>query len=138
MMKLFIPILFLAFIGSLRAEEVKFWHEGRITPEQPFKAKVIGIRHGWGWDTLILREEGEGRYCLATFGNPLGEYKTVEIKDFDQAAMIKSGAIFLTPGIEVSRFSWSMSIWKHGKIFGEEDSARRHLKKSTKPENKSE
>ena len=84
---------------------------------------------------LILKEiEGDGRYCLATFGNPLGDYQIVQKDDFDAKAMKQKGAIFLNPAIEVKRFSWSMGIWRHGRVFGDDDAATKLQKRM---ENKS-
>ena len=117
------------FSVSAQGEE-ELWSEGKITPEQPFKAEVIGVKPGWGWDTIILKEVGgTGRYCLATFGNLLGTYAIVEPDKFDRDRMIELGATFLTPPVEVERFSWSMGVWKHGKIFGVEDAATKSYKK---------
>lgn len=116
-------------VANAQAEE-ELWSEGKITPEQPFKAEVVGVRPGWGWDTIILKEVGgSGRYCLATFGNPFRAYVILEPNNFDRDRMLELGTTFLSPPVEVSRFSWSMSIWKHGKIFGEEDAARKSKKK---------
>jgi len=122
-------------VANVQAED-ELWDEGKITPEQPFKAVVLGVTPGWGWDTIILREVGgKGRYCLATFGNPLGTYTIVDPDKFDQDRMLELGATFLTPPVEVQRFSWSMGVWKHGKIFGEDDAATKNYKKK---ENKAE
>ncbi|MFC5049134.1 hypothetical protein ACFPK9_00680 [Rubritalea spongiae] len=118
---------FLITFTSLQGEDL--WINGRITPDQPFKAKVIGIQPGWGWDTIILQEiDGEKRYCLATFGNPNGTYQIIAPNNFKKDSYIDKGATFLEPSVDVSRFSWSMSIWKHGKIFGEKDTATKHYK----------
>ena len=128
-------IVFSLFIVNAQAEE-ELWSEGKITPEQPFKAEVIGVKPGWGWDTIILKEvDGAGRYCLATFGNLLGTYAIVEPDKFDRDKMIELGATFLMPPVEVERFSWSMGIWKHGRIFGKEDAAtKNYKKKENKPD----
>ena len=137
-MNLILVTALLSFASLLPAEELILWDKGKITPSQPFKAKVIGVQPGWGWDTIILREKGKGRYCLVTFGNPSGAYTVIKAEDFDQAEMIKAGATFLNPGVEVDRFSWSIGIWKHGKVFGDEDSALLHFRKSQKAQNKSQ
>jgi hypothetical protein len=140
-------IFLMVLISAVRADEL--WSDYRITPEQPFRAKVVAVQPGWGWDTIVLKEiEGEGRYCLATFGNPLGDYQIVQKDDFDARSMKQKGAIFLDPAIEVERFSWSMGIWRHGRIFGDDDAATKLRKKNgeqagtgqpaTRPESKSE
>jgi hypothetical protein len=133
-------ILSILFIFTVTAEETKFWDKGRITPEQPFKAKVIGVTPGWGWDTIILKEEaGKGRYCLAAFGSPFGNYTIIEPDDFDRDKMIEQGTTFITPSVDVSRFSWTMGIWKHGSIFGEDDATTKYYKHfKSKKENKSQ
>lgn len=121
--------LLIPAVSSVRAEEL--WSEGRITPEQPFRARVMAVQPGWGWDTIVLKEiEGEGRYCLATFGSPHGDYKIIPKDQFDRKAMKQNGAIFLDPPIDVERFSWSMGIWRHGRVFGDDDAATRNRKKT--------
>ena len=101
----------------------ELWSNGKITPEQPFKGSIIAVKPGWGWDTIILKEQdGKGRYCFALVGQSLS-YRIVEAKDFDQAKLIELGAIFITPAVEVDRFSWSMGVWEHGRRFGANDTA---------------
>jgi hypothetical protein len=115
--------------SDLQAEEL--WSEGRITPEQPFQAKVVAVQPGWGWDTIILKEiDGSGRYCLATFGSPLGDYKIVQKERFDENALKRNGAIFIDPPVEVERFSWSMGSWRHGRLFGDDDAATKNRTKT--------
>ncbi|WP_200274367.1 hypothetical protein [Luteolibacter pohnpeiensis] len=115
--------------SELRAEEL--WSEDRITPEQPFRAKVVAVQPGWGWDTIVLKEiGGDERYCLATFGNPIGDYQILRKEELDAEAMKKNGAIFLDPPVEIARFSWSIGIWRHGRVFGDEDAATKHRKKT--------
>jgi hypothetical protein len=121
--------LLIPAVSNMRAEEL--WSEGRITPEQPFRARVVAVQPGWGWDTIVLKEiEGDGRYCLATFGSPHGDYKIIPKDQFDRKAMKQNGAVFLDPPIEVERFSWSMGVWRHGRIFGDDDAATKNRKKS--------
>ena len=124
----FLALLIPAF-SDLQADEL--WSEGRITPEQPFRAKVVAVQPGWGWDTIVLKEiDGTGRYCLATFGSPLGDYNVVQKEQFDEKEMKQNGAIFLDPPIAVERFSWSMGIWRHGRLFGDDDAATKIRKKT--------
>jgi len=121
--------ILMVLISSVRSDEL--WSDDRITPEQPFRAKVVAVQPGWGWDTIVLKEiEGDGRYCLATFGNPLGDYQIVLKDKFDAKSMKQKGAIFLDPAIEVERFSWSIGIWRHGRIFGDDDAATKLRKKN--------
>jgi len=123
------PMLLIASFSELRAEEL--WSDDRITPQQPFRAKVVAVQPGWGWDTIVLKEiDGDGRYCMATFGNPLGSYKIILKEEFDEKAMKRNGAIFLDPPVEIARFSWSMGVWRHGRVFGDEDAATKHRKKN--------
>ena len=142
-----IPIFLLSAFSGLQAEEL--WSDDRITPEQPFRAKVLAVQPGWGWDTIVLKEiDGDGRYCLATFGSPFGNYKIVSKEEFDAKALKRNGAVFLDPPVKVARFSWSMGVWRHGRIFGDEDAATKHRNKkgeqdgadqpATAPESKSE
>ena len=124
-----IPMLLISAFSDLRAEEL--WTDDRITPEQPFRAKVVAVQPGWGWDTIVLKEiDGDGRYCLATFGSPLGSYKIVSKGELDEKSMKRNGAVFLDPPVEVARFSWSMGVWRHGRIFGDEDAATKFRKKN--------
>jgi hypothetical protein len=123
-MKSLTTLLITICLTSLGLGADELWSNGRITPDQPFQAKVLGVKSGWGWDTIVLKEiNGTGRYCLATLGNPAGTYKVIAPKNFDKKAMLEEGVIFLEPAVEVERFSWSMGSGRYGKIFGDEDVA---------------
>lgn len=120
-----LPLLILALLVGKVSGADELWANGRISAEQPFKAKIIGVRPGW--DTIMMKEEdGKGRYCFASVGSTLS-YKIVSPKEFDRAKQIKHGATFLTPPVEVGRFSWSMGIWLHGRRFGEKDAVTKYL-----------
>jgi len=116
-----INILWFLLVTSLTAKEQKIWNDGRITPEQPFRARVIGSVASWGGAIVLLKEENGERYCVANLLSPLFSYRVIEGKDFDKKAWIKKGAIFIEPSVEVDRFSWSMGVHKIGRIFGTED-----------------
>jgi hypothetical protein len=104
----------------LFGDEIKLWDDGRITPEQPFKAMVRGVIPGWGGDTVILQEiGGRERYCLAMLHVGLFRYEVQSKEEFDEKKI--GGATFISPSVEVERFSWSMGIAKIGRIFGDED-----------------
>ncbi len=116
----FLQILLMIFSPLLIAEEVELWHDGKISPEQPFKALVIGVIPGWGSDTIILQEIGEQeRYCFAIFHRGLSTYEVQSKEEYAKKKLV--GATVISPGVEVERFSWTMGVHKIGKIFGEDD-----------------
>lgn len=67
-MKPLFIILILAS-GSLRSagEETKIWSGNKLTPEQPFPAKVRAVWAGWEGYSLLLEEIGgtQNRLCIA-------------------------------------------------------------------------
>jgi hypothetical protein len=116
-------LIIMCSFSSIAHGNEDLWANGKITPDQPFKGSIIAVKPGWGWDTIILKEQGgAGRYCFASIGQTLF-YKIIDPKDFDQAKLIELGAVFITPAVEVDRFSWSMGVWEHGKRFGANDTA---------------
>lgn len=131
-----LQILMVTFSPLLMAEEVKLWHDGKITPEQPFKALVVGVFPTWVGDRIILQEiEGQERYCLAVFQPKFSTYAVYAKEEFIDKNISK-GATFISPGVEVERFSWSMGLQKIGKIFGEEDMVRKWYDASNFEKNK--
>jgi len=106
----------------LHAEEA-IWENNKITTAQPFPGKVIAVESSWGGYRLFIEslEGGERKYCVAQVwpgGSPKLSFQMVEKAELPQAS---ERHIFLTPAVEVNRFSWSMGVWKIGKVFGDED-----------------
>ena len=131
-MKLFyITILLLASIIPLSAEDQEFWRDGKITPEQPFPAKVIGSLSSWMGPVVVLREVGErGRYCVANLVFGSFSYSIINVNDFDKADWMKKGVTFIDPPAEVESFSWSMGLHRIGRIFGKDDFVTRWYSQS--------
>ncbi|MBK1835736.1 hypothetical protein [Roseibacillus ishigakijimensis] len=122
-------VLISVTIGCSAVYASELWHDGKITPNQPFKAKVIGVKPGWGWDTIVLKElGGKGRYCLASVGHINPTYEIVAAQDFNKKEMIRNNTTFIDPAVDVERFSWTMGVWMHGKRFGEKDAATQFYK----------
>jgi hypothetical protein len=125
-------LLFLAMLLGLlcvsqsRAED-QIWQNNKLTASQPFPAAVVGVLQEWDGYLLLLEEiGGKGRLCIAQvwFSVPL-EYTVIEDAQQKMAARKKAGWNFVSPGIELDRFSWSIGPWKIGRIFGEEDILRK-------------
>ncbi len=127
-------LFFMFWLGmaamGLAKEEAALWHDGRITPEQPFKAEVIGVIPGWGGDTVILKEIGEGgKYCMAHLVMHHFVYRVISEKELEDVKAI-GHATFISPGVEVQRFSWSMGVHELGRRFGEKDFVKQWYAKS--------
>lgn len=113
--------------NATRAEE-KTWSDNKITPEQPFPAKVCAVAPSWGGYHLLLEElGGTHRRCIARLWMtaPL-EYIVLDAAKGETAEWPQrtEGWTYITPGIEVDRFSWSVGAWKLGRIFGNDDVLR--------------
>jgi len=148
-MKIIITILCTFFIQhnifadeeSLDQKLAKIWVDGKITPEQPFPAKVIaaGGISPWSAKTHIyLQEIGEKkRYCIAMIylthlPNKIIDYKILEEKpDFNKkGSPFSSGhhssgvynACLFTPAVPLDRFVWIEALNRGvGKKFGDKD-----------------
>jgi hypothetical protein len=102
-----------------------FWSDNKITPGQPFPAKVCAVATSWvGYHLLLEELGGTHRLCVARLWMtaPL-EYIVLdttkgETPEYPQRT---EGWTYITPGIDVNRFSWSIGIAKLGKVFGDED-----------------
>ena len=122
-MKHFIVYIFwLAFSSIVVADAPRLWADGKITPEQPFPCKVIGVVPSWGGAIIILQEDGEkSRYCVANLIMGAFTYQIVESNNFDKKEWIEKNATFIEPSAEIEHFSWSLGIHRIGRTFGEED-----------------
>lgn len=124
---LFANILCFFLMVPLITEASELWKDGKITPEQPFKAEIIGVRNApWAGGVIIYLKETDGkeRYCKAEFFSLLCKYTVVSDDDFDKPKLIAGGAYFIEPSVKVSTFSWSMGDFKIGNIFGKIDIVR--------------
>lgn len=109
---------------AARAEPVKLWHGNRITPEQPFPARVIGVVPSWVGYTLLLEEitEKEPRYCIAKLWAAHGlKYTVVMDKKAFRDVHDSQKATHLDPGVAVNDFSWSIGAFTIGRRFGDQD-----------------
>lgn len=111
------------------AEEDKLWTGNKLTAALPFPAKVIAVQPSWVGYTLLLQEiAGEARLCEVMISITGGLQYAAPGKKLDEKANAIFEAkqkeahwTFLSPGVEVDRFSWSMGLVKLGRIFGEDD-----------------
>ncbi len=127
------------------------WTNGKVTPEQPFKAKVVaaGGISPWSGETVIyLREDGgEGRSLEVRIGFATGKgvrytvSKTYK-KDLKELvdSLNKRGygiAVFLDP-VDISKFAWASPMGGVGRIFGDKDLVKMAYTNPTKIQNKIE
>ena len=127
--RVLILLVMSAFCSSRAQAEEKFWSGNKITPDQPFPAKVCAVATSWvGYHLLLMEIGGTHRLCIARLWMTLPLDYTVldtakgETPEYPQRT---EGWTYVTPGIDVNRFSWSIGIAKLGKVFGEEDMLRK-------------
>lgn len=111
-----------------RAEEV-LWQGNKLTSTQPFPGRVFAVESSWGGYRLFIESIGDGdkRYCIAKVcpgGVPQLRYQEVQKKDLPEPSVER---VFLNPPVEVDCFSWSMGVWKIGRVFGDDDCLRKVL-----------
>ena len=117
-------IAFVALISLPALAEEILWKDNKLTPEQPFPGKVLAVESSWAGYRLFIESIGDAgkKYCVAKVWPGGGvvplEYQAIQASDLPPPGVM---AVFLNPPIEVNGFSWSMGVWKIGKIFGEED-----------------
>jgi hypothetical protein len=106
------------------AEPPQLWHGNRITPEQPFPARVVGVIPSWIGYALLLKEitENSPRLCIATLWATADLNYTVvaDTKAFKEVHDAQK-ATYLTPGVEIDSFSWTMGAFLIGRRFGDKD-----------------
>lgn len=123
--RVFIFLVTISLCFSRAPADETHWNRNKVTPDQPFPAKVCAIAPSWvGYHLLLEELGGTHRLCIARLWMtaPL-EYLILnaakgETPEYPQRT---EGWTYITPGIEVDRFSWSIGIAKLGKIFGNED-----------------
>ena len=135
-MKTLLSCITLSILTSLIgwAEDPEIWTDDRITPEQPFRANVIGARTTWVSVELILESiEKPKKYLVADIHANEDQkivYRTLKAEDQQRIVEeahkegARTGWHIITPGIGVNNFSSSF-LYKAGRSFGEEDIVRR-------------
>jgi hypothetical protein len=124
MIRWLILLVALAFPAS---GEETLWAGNKLTPGQPFPGKVLAVERSWSGYRLFIESFGgtDKQYCVAKVWLMNGvEYQEIAAGDLPRPSVC---VIFLNPPIEVEGFSWSIGVWKIGKIFGEEDILRQAL-----------
>lgn len=118
-------------------ESTALWQDGKITPEQPFQAKIVaaGGLSPWSGEIVIyLREEGDqGRYLQAKVGVGTGsgiQYGELAKADFDEVLKWKrdtsgyNACVYITP-VEVSQFVYVSPLGDVGAKMGDADVVKR-------------
>lgn len=123
-------LVFSLFSLHAFAAEERFWTDNKITPGQPFPAKVRAVGRSWvGYNLLLEEIGGEHRLCFAQLyiTIPLS-YTTVAHPKQEQAEepnRKEHGWTYVSPSIDVDAFSWSIGIFRIGRIFGDDDMLRK-------------
>jgi hypothetical protein len=129
-------LLSLVLSPALHAAD-EIWNDNKLTPAQPFPAAVKAVLPSWvGYHLLLEEIGGTGRLCVVGVWEtaPI-EYVIVEDSKKELAAEAerkKAGWTYVSPSIEVNRFSWSLGPLRIGRIFGEEDILLKIIKKKPK------
>ncbi len=100
--------------------EQVLWTNDRITPDQPFPAKICAVANLWPGYDLLLEEIGGGRLCVARLWHSMvPQYSILDltVSQKRDAPTIGGVWIHLTPSIEIARFSWSMGVFPIGRRF---------------------
>lgn len=112
-----------------QAEE-KLWTDNKITPAQPFPGKICAVATLWPGYNLLIEEIGGRRVCLARvwIGEPI-RYSVLdpdkgETKEDPKCFEANKHWIYVLPGIDADRFSWSLGPWLIGRRFGDDDIVR--------------
>ncbi|MDR3402510.1 MAG: hypothetical protein P4L99_08430 [Chthoniobacter sp.] len=111
--------------------EDQFWSDNKLTPAQPFPGRVCAVATLWPGYDLLIEEIGGQRVCLARvwIGHEL-EYAVLdpakgESKENPKCFEANGQWTYLSPAIDVDRFSWSMGSMFIGRIFGDQDVLRK-------------
>lgn len=111
------------------AAEQELWTGNKMTSDQPFPARVRAVSQSWVGYVLLLEEIGGERLCFAEVNimAPL-TYTLVANPKQEAADEPKRKAahwIYVSPAIDVDRFSWSIGPQRIGRIFGADDVLRK-------------
>jgi len=107
------------------AKAPQFWHDNRITPEQPFAARVVAYVPLWIGYSILLEEiaDDNPRYCIAKLWaiDDLS-YTIVEDRDAFRRVPDAHKAVSLDPEVDVNDFHPQESIsFPIGRERGEDD-----------------
>ena len=125
-----IHLLLSLFSFSAFAAEERFWSDNKITPDQPFPARVRAVAQSWvGYELLLEEIGGEQRLCFAHINVTLPLTYTIvadtKKETAEEPKRKEAHWIYVSPAIEVDRFSWSLGPWRIGRIFGDDDILRK-------------
>ena len=116
--------------SASRAED-KLWSDNKLTPAQPFPGRVCAVASLWPGYDLLIEEIGGHRICLARvwIGHAL-EYSVLdpakgETKEEPKCFEATGSWTYISPAIDVDRFSWSIGPMSIGRIFGDQDVLRK-------------
>src|SRR4051794_6054544 len=93
------------------------WENDKITADQPFPARVCAVSPSWVGYQLLLEELGpEHRLCIARLfmTMPL-EYTLLDVAKGETPEWperTEAGWTYITPGVEVAHFSWSIGAYR--------------------------
>ena len=104
----------------------ELWQGNRLTSEQPFPGKVIGIASSWVGYELLLEEIGvdKPRYCYTNIATTFSLNYTLTTKQASANLLInapKSKWLMLPKAILISEFNYEEGGHKLGKNYGGED-----------------
>ena len=108
--------------------DLPIWQGNKLTPGQPFPARVKAIGGSWVGYTLLVEEITDNkpvRCCLASVGYQQSSYRV--LPSAEGRRVMKHPhmhATFFDPMVEVDRFRWDNGLYKIGHNFGKEDSLR--------------
>lgn len=123
-MKIFPLISILLLTLQLCRADEKLWKGNRLTADQPFPAKVIGVAHTWVGYELLLEEVGvkKPRYCYTLVSSEIHLKYTLTTKMASPKLRLKW--MMLPSGIPVSEFQYSKGGDKLGEKYGDDDLLR--------------
>lgn len=123
----------IGLVHSVSAEESKsdsrLWVNNKLTPEQPFPARVVAVSASWVGYTLLLEEITDDEIpllCIAEVGY-MGVKYSVDLVGQHSVNRMKHEQMhteFLKKPIAVSGFSWDKGIGKLGLKYGKDDALR--------------
>ncbi|MFT5634162.1 MAG: hypothetical protein ACI9SQ_001892 [Rubritalea sp.] len=104
----------------------KLWNDGKITPEQPFKANVVGIVQSWVGYELLLKEvtDDAPRYCYVNIAMtfPIKYVETTKLKSSQLLINAPNSKwTNIDPSILSSSFNYEKGVYKLGQKFGKND-----------------
>ena len=109
--------------------EESVWRNDKLTPEQPFPARVVAVSASWVGYVLLLEEITDRETpttCMATIGSQQITYSLHLSRNrcVQQMEHPKMHTVFLDRPIAVTKFSWDKGVHKLGLAHGKEDALR--------------